>query len=151
MAEATKPRIVVAEDDEAVLELVRTRLEIAGYAVSYARTGHAAIETIRAVQPTAVVLDLNMPGLDGFGVLTALRSQKSRTSPPTLVLTARHAAEDVKRCLALGAKDYLAKPFKDKDLLARVARLVRLSTQAVRPTEVEMFDPKASRPWFEIG
>lgn len=152
MVEASRPRIVVAEDDEAVLELVRTRLEIAGYAVSYARNGHAALEVIRSVQPAALVLDLNMPGLDGFGVLTALRSQKTRALLPTLVLTARHAAEDVKRCLSLGAKDYLAKPFKDKDLLIRVGRLVRATPQIVRPaTEVEMFDPKATRPWLEIS
>ena len=151
MVESARPRIVLAEDDEAVLELVRTRLEIAGYAVSYARNGHAALELIRSVQPAALVLDLNMPGLDGFGVLTALRNQKNRVPLPTLVLTARHAVEDVKRCLSLGAKDYLAKPFKDKDLLARVGRVVRVPPPAARPAcEVEMFDPKASRPWLEI-
>ena len=125
MVDSVRPRLVVAEDDEAILDLIRTRLEIAGFAVFYARNGHAALEVIRAVQPAGVVLDLNMPGLDGFGVLAAMRAQRLRQPPPVLVLTARHAAEDVKRCLMLGAKDYLAKPFDDKTLIARVGRLVR--------------------------
>ena len=132
MAEVNRPKIVVAEDDEAILDLIHIRLEIAGFAVSYARDGPAALELIKQVQPAGVVLDLNMPRLDGFGVLTALRAQPLRRPPPVLVLTARHAAEDVKRCLMLGAKDYLAKPFDEKTLIARVGRLVR--SAAARPT-----------------
>lgn len=121
----TLHRVVVAEDDEAVLDLVRTRLELAGFAVSYARDGYRALEVIDAVRPAALVLDLNMPRLDGFGVLAALQERRTRTSPATLVLTARHAADDVRRCLSLGAKDFLAKPFNERDLIARVSRLVR--------------------------
>ena len=123
MVESTRLRIVVAEDNDAVLELIRTRLELVGYDVSYARNGLEALEMIKAVHPAGVVLDLNMPVLDGFGVLSSLRTFTRR--PPVLVLSARYAAEDVKRCLALGAKDYLAKPFNDRDLIARVGRLVR--------------------------
>ena len=121
----TKHRVVVAEDDEAVLDLVRTRLELAGFEVSYARDGYRALEVIDAVRPMALVLDLNMPGLDGFGVLSALKERRTGSSPATLVLTARHAADDVRRCLSLGAKDFLAKPFNERDLIARVGRLVR--------------------------
>ena len=152
MVESARPRIVVAEDDDAVLELIRTRLELAGYSVSYARDGHEALEVIRTVKPSALVLDLNMPRLDGFGVLTALKNQKHRAPLPTLVLTARHAGEDVKRCLMLGAKDYLAKPFKDKDLLARVGRLLRAAPSLPRSvTGAEINDPSAGRIWHEIG
>ena len=127
----TQHRVVVAEDDEAVLDLVRTRLELAGFAVSYAREGYRALEVIDAVRPAALVLDLNMPGLDGFGVLAALKERRARTSPATLVLTARHAADDVRRCLSLGAKDFLAKPFNERDLIARVSRLVRPRSEPV--------------------
>lgn len=126
MVEEARSRIVVAEDDEAILELIRTRLEIDGYAVSYARNGHAALDIIRTVRPSAVVLDLNMPSMDGFGVLEGLTRLKG-PRPPVLVLTVRNAPEDVKRCLALGAKDYLSKPFDDQVFLKRVARLVRRS------------------------
>ena len=131
MVELARPRLVVAEDDDAILDLIRTRLELAGYAISYARDGYAALDMIKAIQPVGLVLDLNMPRLDGFGVLDALRSPRFQKPPPVLVLTARHATEDVRRCLALGAKDYLAKPFQDRDLIARVARLLRSS--ASRP------------------
>tara|TARA_R110002051_G_C8714121_1_gene495933 strand:+ start:1078 stop:1500 length:423 start_codon:yes stop_codon:yes gene_type:complete len=118
-------RVVVAEDDPAVLELVRVRLGLAGYAVSHARNGLAAVELIRSVQPEVVVLDINMPDLDGFGVLTAMARLRLPRPPAVLMLSARCAGEDIQRCIALGAKDYLAKPFADKDLLARMARLIR--------------------------
>jgi DNA-binding response OmpR family regulator len=71
-----------------------------------------------------MILDVNMPSMDGFGVLEHMK----RVGPlkvPTLVLTARHNAEDVEKAIRLGAKDYLAKPFDDRLLLARVARLFR--------------------------
>jgi DNA-binding response OmpR family regulator len=70
-----------------------------------------------------MVLDINMPGLDGFGVLRCLKTKGSMV--PTLVLTARNQSSDVREAVALGARDFLAKPFKDQQLLARVARLLR--------------------------
>jgi DNA-binding response OmpR family regulator len=117
-------RVLVAEDDAGVRDLVRTRLFQAGYDVHTARNGGEALRRIRELQPNVVVLDINMPELDGFGVLKALEADPA---PGTriLVLTARHAADDVRRAMALGAKDYLAKPFNDAQLLARVARLTR--------------------------
>jgi two-component system OmpR family response regulator len=75
--------------------------------------------------PDGVVLDINMPGMDGFGVLEVIRSDVKLRHVRVLVLTARHAAEDVKRALSLGAKDFLTKPFNDGQLTARVARLLR--------------------------
>ena len=66
-----------------------------------------------------------MPELDGFGVLTALKARPELKFPPTLMLTARHAPDDVRRAVGLGAKDYLTKPFSESQLLARVARLLR--------------------------
>jgi DNA-binding response OmpR family regulator len=137
MVEAPRPRLVVAEDDEAVLELVRIRLELASFDVSYARDGYAALETIRSVQPAGVILDLNMPRLDGIGVLKALPQLKLRATPPVLVLTARNAPEDVRLCLSLGAKDVLAKPFNDRELIARAARLLRR-----RPVKAAASPPK---------
>jgi two-component system OmpR family response regulator len=119
------PLIFVAEDDDAVLELVRLRLDLAGYRVAYARDGLEAFNAIRRLQPAAVVLDLNLPRLDGFGVLESMWAMKIRI--PVLVLTARNAGDDVRRCIALGARDFLTKPFDDQRLLQRVARLVRPS------------------------
>jgi two-component system OmpR family response regulator len=119
-----KRKILVAEDDSGIRLIIRTRLEAAGYQVETARNGLEAMNVAQAFRPDALVLDINMPELDGFGVLERLQ-KASETRIPTLVLTARHAADDVKRAVRLGAKDYLTKPFSETQLMARVARLLR--------------------------
>jgi two-component system OmpR family response regulator len=129
-------RILVAEDDHDVRELIRTRLASAGYEVHTARNGAEALVRIAAVKPHGMVLDINMPELDGFGVLEALRAQGAAI--PVLVLTARHAADDVRRAISLGAKDYLTKPFSEAQLQARVARLMR--AMAAVPAIVTLLD-----------
>jgi two-component system OmpR family response regulator len=127
--------IVVAEDDPSICDLIRTRLELDGYDVHTAHDGPEALERIFAVQPRGVVLDINMPGLDGFGVLEALRATDDFIIPPVLFLTARHLAGDISRALSLGAKDYLTKPFTEADLTARVARLLRPSLAWGQPAD----------------
>jgi DNA-binding response OmpR family regulator len=117
-------RILVVDDDKAILELVSTRLTLAGYNVFSARNGHEALTRLSSLRPAAMVLDLNMPTLDGFGVLQRMGKEWTARTP-TLVLTARNGTADVQRAIKLGARDYLAKPFKDSDLLMRVARLFR--------------------------
>jgi two-component system OmpR family response regulator len=118
-------RILVAEDDAGVRDLIRTRLNAAGFDTHTAKNGVEALLRIGELKPDALVLDINMPEMDGFGVLEVLRDSPIEVRLPVLVLTARHAAEDVRRAVGLGAKDYLTKPFNDAQLLARVARLLR--------------------------
>jgi DNA-binding response OmpR family regulator len=118
-------RILVAEDDANVRELIRTRLAAEGYDTHTAHNGEEAVERIRTLRPNGVVLDINMPVMDGFAVLEVLGASGILKTTPVLVLTARHAADDVKRAVSLGAKDFLTKPFNDGQLLARVARLLR--------------------------
>ena len=117
-------RILVVDDDRAIPELVSTALTLAGHHVFTARDGRAALQRIATLPMHAMVLDLNMPILDGFGVLEALAGQGMKP-PPTLVLTARNQTSDVQKALQLGASDYLAKPFQTNQLLARVKRLLR--------------------------
>jgi two-component system OmpR family response regulator len=119
------PPILVADDDPLVRELILTRLRLAGFDVHGARDGREAVERARALRPQALVLDINMPELDGFGVLAALRELGLTPATPVLVLTARHAADDVRKAIKLGAKDYLAKPFTQEQLMARIGRLLR--------------------------
>ena len=123
--EIRKPRIFIAEDDPAILELIVTRLTIAGYETSYGRTGGEALSGIRSCNPACIILDINMPGIDGFEVLRRLKESPALSQIPVMVLTARNAPPDVKDALGLGARDYLTKPFKDSVLLARVLRLMR--------------------------
>jgi two-component system OmpR family response regulator len=125
MAEARVPRIFIAEDDESILDLLVTRLRIAGYHTAHERDGLAALEAIKRSPPNACILDVNMPGLDGFSVLKRLRAGPLTAHVPILILTARRAPDDIKTAIRLGATDYLSKPFNDEQLLARVARLLR--------------------------
>lgn len=116
-------RVLVADDEPYVLELIVTRLSIAGFEVRAAKDGVLAVDRLTDFRPEALVLDINMPRLDGFGVLSHMRAQGLSDRVPTLVLTARNAAEDVAKAIQLGAKDYLSKPFRDDQLIARVGRL----------------------------
>jgi len=117
-------RVLVVDDDESIVDLISTRLIIGGYKVATATDGFEALRCLKDLKPDAMILDINMPGLDGFGVLEHMRKPDAHKAA-TLVLTARHHAGDVEKAIRLGAKDYLAKPFDDRLLLARVARLFR--------------------------
>jgi DNA-binding response OmpR family regulator len=130
--EARRRRIFIAEDDRNLLELLTTRLSVAGYDTAFGRDGWEAIDGIHSTRPDAIILDVNMPRLDGFGVLRHIRKSPLVANIPVMMLTARNAPGDVKEALALGARDYLAKPFSDALLLARVARLLR--SRPVAPT-----------------
>lgn len=116
-----KARLLVVDDDPMMLELLVTRLELAGYAVATARDGVEALRRLHEYRPHGVILDINMPRLDGFGVLEQMNTGRW----PVLVLTARNQTPDVQRAISLGARDFLSKPFKDNQLLLRVARLLR--------------------------
>ena len=128
-SEPRLPRVLIVEDDPMVLELVTTRLDLAGFQTFYARDGREGLSRIRDLRPDGLVLDINMPVMDGFEVLSQLNAAKS-FYPPTLVLTARNRPEDVKVAIGLGARDFLAKPFRDDQLIARVGRLVRRPTRS---------------------
>lgn len=117
-------RVLVADDDNDMRELIRSLLGSVGYDIHVARNGAEALSQVEALSPDAMILDINMPEIDGFGVLEALRG-RARRRLPVLMLTARHASDDVRRAVMLGAKDYLAKPFNRDQLIARVSRLVR--------------------------
>ena len=117
-------RILVAEDDRELADLISIRLGVWGFDIQVAENGKVALDRVRDFRPEAMILDLNMPLLDGFGVLEEL-GPAQLGKLPTLVLTARHRAEDVRKAISLGARDYLAKPFDQDRFMARVARLFR--------------------------
>lgn len=131
-------RVLIVEDDPAIRDLLHTRLSLAGYRSQHVSSGWAALQVMQDFRPNAVILDINMPGLDGFGVLETKRARSAIRDIPVMVLTARNAADDIRKALALGAKDYLAKPFEDQQLLMRVRRLVRMKRQPP-PTDERAF------------
>jgi CheY-like chemotaxis protein len=124
-AEVARTRILVCDDDAAIRELITTRLELAGYQTFRARDGVECLAELANVKPAGLILDVNMPRLDGFDVLRIMAENPEIPPIPTMVLTARNRGEDVRKAVSLGARDFLTKPFEDRLLLQRVARLVR--------------------------
>lgn len=117
--------ILIAEDDANIIALLTTRLGLAGYQTLKARDGWEAIDAVHSLKPAGLLLDVNMPRLDGFGVLQVLKGNHAVRHVPVMMITARNASDDIQRALRLGASDYLTKPFSDAVLLARLARLLR--------------------------
>ena len=134
-------RVLVVDDDALILELVTTRLSLAGYTVFYARDGREALSRLTEVRPRALVLDISMPRLDGFGVLSKMREMKLLDQTPTLVLTARKQPGDVQRAISLGARDFLTKPFSDIQLISRVARLLKKAPELQKSDELLSLSP----------
>lgn len=119
-----RPDIVVADDDPDILELVLLRLEMAGYAAIGAADGAEAWRLIREREPRLCVIDVQMPELDGFEVLQHLRSEPRTKDIAVVLLTASVEDRDMVRGLEFGADEYLRKPFKPADLLARIEGLL---------------------------
>src|SRR5258707_10377733 len=116
-------RILVAEDDTALSSFVKKGLEAEHYAVDVSADGEQARAMAGELDFDLVVLDLNLPRLDGIAILRHLRTRKP--SMPILVLTGRNRVEDRVQCLDLGADDYLVKPFSFTELSARIRALLR--------------------------
>jgi len=119
---AGKAQVVVADDDPIVLSLVRTALQNFGLACHTASNGPEALRIIRELHPQAAILDVNMPGMDGYEVLAAIRADGHQTR--VLLLTARQQEHDILRGFTLGADDYVIKPFSPVELTARLKRLL---------------------------
>jgi two-component system OmpR family response regulator len=115
--------VLVADDDQMVLTVLSGVLQNFGMECHAAPDGGSAMQLLRRLRPHAAVLDVNMPTLDGFEVLSAIRSEALGIR--VLLLTARQQESDVLRGFALGADDYMVKPFSPLELVARLKRLVR--------------------------
>ena len=117
-----KRLILVVDDEPAIVRLVRAKLQSDGYAVATAGRGEEALEYLEDERPDLVVLDLMMPGMDGFETLRRIRTT---SQVPVILLTARAGDHDKLRGLEGGADDYITKPFNPDELAARVAAVLR--------------------------
>src|SRR5262249_21843311 len=116
-------RILIVEDEKRIQDFLSRGLESAGYAVDVAGEGNTGVEMVHATEYDLIILDLNLPDMDGLQVLQKIRNRKA--SPPVLILSARDAVDDRVKGLELGPDDYLVKPFAFVELLARVRALLR--------------------------
>ncbi len=122
-------RVLVIDDEPDVLLLCRVNLQHAGHEVLEAPDGERGLATALGQTPDAVVLDLMLPGLDGYGVLTALRESDETKDIPVLVLTAKAQREDRVRCWEQGASEYMTKPFSPAALSSALEQLMNMSPQ----------------------
>ena len=118
-------RVLLAEDDDVVASLVKHRLGRGGFEVVHVSHGVAAIQAAATDQFDLAVLDVMLPGLDGFEILTKLRSAEKTARLPIVMLTGLGGERDVERALQLGADDYVLKPFSPVEFTARVNRVLR--------------------------
>jgi DNA-binding response OmpR family regulator len=139
VSSTTKPRIVVADDEAHIRDVVRGYLEAEGFEVVLAADGADALRVAVESQPDLVVLDVTMPGLDGLEVLRQLRMQ---SDVYVIMLTARAEEVDKLVGLAVGADDYMTKPFSPRELVARIKAVLRRGrgTEPAANTELLRFD-----------
>jgi len=121
----TTPSVLAVDDDATTTAIVRAVLTRSGMTCHVAANGKQALESARALKPSAIILDVNMPYIDGFEVLSTLRNDPATAEIPIVMLTSVQQESDIVRGFGLGADDYVVKPFNPMELLARIRRLVR--------------------------
>ena len=115
-----KRKVLLVDDEDQLRRVMKDLLEREGYVVSEARDGVQALDQVDRTGPDVIVLDLNLPGLDGYGVLSHLRSRPATADIPVVVLTAKGDEDNEVRVFELGADDFLTKPFRARALSARL-------------------------------
>ncbi|MBM4062019.1 MAG: response regulator transcription factor [Planctomycetes bacterium] len=120
-----KPKILVVEDEPDILEVMQYNLEREGYKVVACRNGEQGLSRIRTDDPDLVILDLMLPGMDGLEVCRQVKADPVTRTIPVVMVTAKGEESDVVLGLGLGADDYLVKPFRPRELVARIKVVLR--------------------------
>lgn len=144
-------KVLVVDDEENIRELLSVSLKFQGYEVTTAKDGPNAIDLARSVRPDVVVLDVMMPGMDGFGVLRRLRADG--LASPALFLSARDSVEDKVTGLTIGGDDYVTKPFSLEEVIARLEVLLRRSgfgDDDADPTRIRFADLELDDETHEV-
>ena len=125
------PKILVVDDEPEIVKLVAKLMEARGHQVSIARDGQEALDTVARDRPDLIVLDLNLPKVDGFEVCRRLKGADSTKAIPIVMLTAAYVSvEDATRGMGSGADEYVVKPFLREVLIHNVERLLKASGHA---------------------
>jgi two-component system OmpR family response regulator len=141
-------RLLVVDDEPNIVELLSASLRFAGFEVATAAGGLEAIDLAQSFRPDLLVLDVMMPGLDGFGVVRRLRQQGVRT--PVVFLTAKDATEDKVQGLTLGGDDYVTKPFSLEEVVARIRAVLRRTTGAAASQRLAFADIELDEETHEV-
>ena len=146
---APEARLLVVDDEPNIRELLSASLRYAGFEVATAADGQQALAMADSFRPDLLVLDVMMPGLDGFGVVRRLRQAGRHT--PVLFLTARDAAEDKVSGLTLGGDDYVTKPFSLEELTARIRAVLRRTAGDPGPNRLVFQDLELDEETHEVS
>ncbi len=126
-----KETILIVDDEEDIIELIKYNLKNEGYSVLKAKTGEQAMELVNRSRPDLIVLDLMLPGIDGLKVTKHLKNSEQTNDIPIVMLTAKGEESDIVTGLELGANDYISKPFSPKVLIARIRAILRRRRKAL--------------------
>ncbi len=116
--------VLVAEDERNLVEALSFLMRRAGYEVSIAHDGPSTVEMARRIKPDLVLLDIMLPGFDGFEVVAAIRREAGDRQPRVIMLTAKGHEKDRRKAVGLGVDDYVTKPFSNRDVIERVRALL---------------------------
>jgi two-component system, OmpR family, response regulator len=131
-------RVLVVDDEQGIIDLVSMALRYEGLSVSSADSGRAALASINERRPDLLILDVMMPDLNGFEIMQRIATDEPRI--PVIFLTARQDLDDKRQGFALGADDYLTKPFSVEELMFRVRALLRRTADHTGPTTILQFE-----------
>jgi DNA-binding response OmpR family regulator len=126
-------RILIVEDDAEILDLIRTAMSFKEYETVDSMTGGNVLDLAREHRPSLIILDLQLPDMDGLEVCKLLKSDATTRGIPVIMLTARDGVSDIVRGLEAGANDYVTKPFEVMELMARVRAQIRLAGEMKGP------------------
>ena len=143
-----KEKILIVDDEEHIIELLKFNLLNAGYEVFTANDGIVAVKIAKAEKPSLLLLDLMLPGMDGFDVCKEIKRNNEMKNTSIVMLTAKGEELDKILGLELGADDYITKPFSVRELLARVKAVLR-RTNSFNDSEDEIYDSQSLKVDFE--
>ena len=146
-----KPHLLIVEDEEALVILLRYNLEREGYEVSVAMDGDDAIFMAEAVEPDLILLDWMLPGRSGLTICREIRNHQKLKKTPIIMVTARGEERDMVQGLKNGADDYIRKPFSPTELLARVEAVLRRSDPQMGSDKLEVGELSLDRNSVEVS
>src|SRR3989304_7696423 len=113
-------KVLVVDTGAFIRKMIEVRLKDAGFSVVEAQNGHEALEKVLSEKPSVIIMDVMMPGMDGFQVCEIIRGTPEISDTPILMLTARGQMIDMERAMALGVREYITKPFSPRKLTEKV-------------------------------
>ena len=134
------PRILIVDDEPSLLRVLQVNLELEGYETMLAGDGATAVQRIRSEEPDLVLLDVMMPVMDGWEVLSAVSGSSLKRRPRIIVMTAKAGAHDLLKGLQLGADQYVTKPFEVEDILEAVRGLLSKTDQEAEASRQSLIE-----------